>query len=117
MSVMETALQPVCGVFVALSTSVAVTVAPVTNAPVLSVNPVTVRSWNGHESVHWARDLLAPSVPGVNENYVSSNSRTVHARTYSFHNPYAFSVRAGRQFRLIVIAPAHGVQIRWVDRA
>src|SRR6266436_6602358 len=32
--------------------------------------------WNGHESVHWAHDLLAPGVPRVNENYASSNTRT-----------------------------------------
>src|SRR4051812_7870331 len=69
------------------------------------------------ESVHWAHDMLAPGVPHVNEKYASSNNLTLHARTYSLHNPHAFSARAGWQFRLIAIAASHHVQIRWVDRA
>ena len=72
--------------------------------------------WNGHESVHWTNDLFAPGLPRINENYASSNSRTLHARTYSLHHPDTFNARAGWQFRLIAIAPAHHVQIRWVDR-
>jgi hypothetical protein len=39
------------------------------------------------------------------------------SRAYSFHNPHAFNARAGWQFRLIAIAPAHHVQIGCVDRA
>ena len=50
----------------------------------------------------------------MNENHASSNSRTLHARTYSLHHPHAFSAR--QQLRLIAIAPAHHVQIRRVDR-
>src|SRR5262249_39033326 len=73
--------------------------------------------WNGHESVHWTDDLFAPGLPRADENYASSNSRSLHVRTYSLDNPHAFNARAGWQFRLIAIAPAHHVQIRWVDRA
>src|SRR5262249_3435839 len=72
---------------------------------------------NGHESVYWTDDLFAPDLPRVNEDYASSNNRILHARTYGLPSPHAFNARAGGQFRLIAIAPAHHVQIRWVDRA
>ena len=39
---------------------------------------------------------LVPGVPRVNENYMSSNDRTLHGPTYSLHNPHAFNARAGR---------------------
>ena len=51
--------------------------------------------WNGHESVNGAHDLFTPGVPRANENYGSSNCRTLHAWTYSLHNPHGFNAGAG----------------------
>jgi hypothetical protein len=44
---------------------------------------------NGHKSVHWAHDLLAPSVPPANENYAIPNSRTLSPHRVEWHARFA----------------------------
>jgi len=57
---------------------------------------------------HWTNDLFAPGVPRINENYARFQQPDLaHPDLQASTHPDTFNARAGWQFRLIAIAPAH----------